>query len=126
MTPDDDIKQKVQEALLLLENYWETSQDLLFVFESGYAVKVSPSIQKILGYTIQDLHDVEWIPNLVHPNDMPRTNVAHDLVRTKKIQARPFRNRIRTKDGGYVWLVWHSSPEIEGRIYAVAWYVSVA
>jgi light-regulated signal transduction histidine kinase (bacteriophytochrome) len=55
----------------------------------------------------------------IHPDDVARTRSAAATSSTTGIVA--FENRYRTREGGYRWLNWNSSPDAQrGLIYAAA------
>ncbi len=113
------------EETLLLAQFFEHSPDLLCVasFE-GKFIKVNPSVSRVLGYTNEELMELE-IMDLVFEGD----KVSTVQTRREMLKGEPligFENRYVTKSGEIVWLSWTSIPVSENRcIFAVAKNVTV-
>jgi len=121
-TSKDKLEKEVIERKKILkefENIFNLSPDMVGVFTTdGKLIKVNPSWEKILGYTQEELVKVGW-NNLVHPNDVEKTNKAVE----KQLKGNTivnFVNRYRSKDGQYRTLEWQASFAMEGIVHATA------
>ncbi|WP_291163058.1 PAS domain S-box protein [Gemmatimonas sp. UBA7669] len=127
---DDELLAAVDLALLQLphwrranepdERFFAVTLDLLcFLDFSGYFRRLSPSWERALGWTIDELKARPFF-EFVHPDDRDRTLAQNKAVRGGG-QARGFENRYLCKDGSYRWLRWSAAPDTDqGVIYAVA------
>ena len=104
----------------LEEQFFEVSIDLLCCLDfNGYFRKLSPSWERALGFTRDELMAQPFI-EFVHPDDRARTLEQNASVR-RGGRALGFENRYRCKDGSYRWLRWNAAPIVLGRtIYGVA------
>jgi len=98
---------------------FEMSSDMVCVANSsGAYVKVSPSCQKILGYTSDEVIDLGWT-GLVHPDDIEKTRIRIE----KQIEGGvtyDFINRYRHKNGSYRSLEWNAAFTSDGYVYGTA------
>ncbi|MEI6622521.1 MAG: EAL domain-containing protein [Actinomycetes bacterium] len=95
---------------------WNRSVDLLATASlDGYLTAVSPSWQRVLGYTPQELTAEPYL-NFVHPDDRQETiTEAQQCLEPKHVTAY-FENRYLAKDGSYrtlEWSIWRSDDESE-------------
>lgn len=85
----------------------------------GCFVSMSPAVEKILGYRVDEIVGMEFI-KFVHPEDEEET-IAEA---TKVMEGKPvtnFVNRYRKKDGGYAYISWSSIWSEENQlIYGIA------
>lgn len=119
--PDIDPSGDPREAHLHdLEAYFAMSTDLFcFLDYKGHFRHLSPSWERTLGFTIEELTSRPFI-EFVHPDDRERTLAQNGTVRGGE-RTRDFENRYLTKDGGFRWLLWNSTPDPErGVIYGLA------
>jgi len=68
-------------------------------------VYVSESVEKILGYTAEDLirgAGTLWLDR-IHPNDFPKVQLAYQMLFAKE-EAFDVEYRIRRSDGQWIWL----------------------
>ncbi|MBW3467946.1 PAS domain S-box protein [Arthrospiribacter ruber] len=87
----------------LIENtagiFWEADAN---TFEFSY---VSRQVKNILGYTVKEWlsSNTFWVDH-IHPDDR---NFAKDFChsKTQKLEDHTFEYRMRTKSGGYIWVV---------------------
>jgi PAS domain S-box-containing protein len=102
------------------ERFFSVTLDLLcFLDFSGYFRRLSPSWERALGWTVDELKAKPFF-EFVHPDDRDRTLAQNKAVRGGG-QARGFENRYLCKDGSYRWLRWSAAPDTDqGVIYAVA------
>lgn len=102
------------------ERLFNFSIDMLCIAGfDGYFKKLSPSWEKTLGWTKEELLSKPYL-NFVHPEDRESTiNAAKGLEEGKS--AITFENRYLCKDGSYRWISWNSFPQVkENLIFAVA------
>ncbi len=111
-------EQIVQEKTTELENIFNLTPDLLTIANTdGYFLRVSPSWEKTLGYSSEELLGHSFL-ELIHPEDMkPTLDTIAELSKQNRVLN--FVNRYRCKDGSYRWIEWHSQP-VGNLIYAAA------
>jgi len=101
------------------EKFFALSVDLLCVASAdGYFQDLSPSWERSLGYTLNELR-AEPLLSFVHPDDRETTlrSIEHQ---GKGQNVTSFTNRYRRKDGTYAHLEWSSTATRDGTIYALA------
>ena len=102
-----------------LEKIFDLSPDMVCVCTTeGELLKISPSCEKILGYTQEELLKIGW-SKLVHPDDVEHTNKEVER-QLKGSSVANFVNRYRRKDGSYVTLEWQASFAEKGIVHATA------
>ncbi len=102
-----------------LENIFNLTPDMICVCTpEGKFLKVSPSCEEVLGYTVDEVLKLGWT-KLVHPDDVERTNKEVES-QLKGNAVMNYINRFRCKDGAYKILDWRATPVIEGIVYAAA------
>ncbi|MEI8081114.1 MAG: PAS domain S-box protein [Actinomycetes bacterium] len=85
---------------------WEMSVDMLAVANGdGFLTAVSPSWEKVLGYSPAELTARPYI-DFVHPDDVATTMQAAAALLEPGETTVGFENRYRRKDGQYRWLAW--------------------
>jgi PAS domain S-box-containing protein len=85
----------------------------------GYFKRLSPSWERTLGFTADDLMSKPYV-EFIHPEDRQPTIAAAAQVESGT-EIIKFRNRYRAKDGNYRWLSWNAVPFPERQlVYAVA------
>lgn len=101
------------------QRFFELTQDMLCIANSdGYFIHLNEAFVKALGYNRAVLLKTPFI-RLVHPQDVEATlAVMSNLTAGQAVER--FENRYRIADGSYKWFAWTSTPDIDGRIYAVA------
>ena len=104
----------------LEERFFDLSIDMLCMLDfNGYFKRLSPSWERTLGFTRQELMSRPFI-EFVHPDDRERTLNQNAAVR-RGGQALGFENRYRCKDGSYRWFRWNATPDASWSvIYSVA------
>ena len=101
----------------------DLSQDLTCITDAqGRFVRVNAASTRILGYSPDELIGRKFI-ELVHPDDVQRTLLAHDSV-LRGAQVIEYENRCTREDGTHAYLTWTASwvPAGEGAgvSYAIA------
>ena len=104
----------------LEERFFDLSIDMLCCLDfNGYFKKLSPSWERTLGFTREELMSRPFI-EFVHPDDRERTLNQNAAVK-KGGQALGFENRYMCKDGSYRWFRWNATPDSSWSvIYSVA------
>jgi len=104
--------------------FFDLSADLLCIAGyDGYFKKVSPSVQKLLGYTQEELFSRQ-ITSFIHPEDRELTDKYRESIKNGS-PLYHFENRYLTKTGDIVWLSWTSMPVPDKRlIYAIAKHIT--
>src|SRR5215472_5945616 len=81
----------------------------------GYFKRVNKSWTDVLGYTKEELFTQPWI-SLVHPDDQGAT-IAEATKILQGYKTMRFRNRVRSKDGSFRWIVWTAAAPPDGRFF---------
>ena len=81
----------------------------------GYFKRVNKAWTDALGYTKEELFTQPWI-NLVHPDDQGAT-IAEATRVLQGHKTMRFRNRVRSKDGSFRWIVWTAAAPPDGRFF---------
>ena len=83
----------------------------------GYFKRVNKAWTDVLGYTKEEMLTQPWI-NLVHPDDREAT-IAEASKVFHGCKTMRFRNRYRSKNGSFRWILWTASAPADGQfIYA--------
>lgn len=103
-----------------LEAYFAMATDLFcFLAYDGHFRHLNPAWERTLGFTTEELMARPFI-EFVHPDDRERTLQQNGTVRSGE-RASNFENRYLTRDGGFRWLLWNSTPDPDrGVIYGLA------
>ncbi|HET7349107.1 MAG TPA: histidine kinase dimerization/phospho-acceptor domain-containing protein, partial [Acidobacteriaceae bacterium] len=81
----------------------------------GYFTRVNQAWTDLLGYTKEELLTQPWI-NLVHPDDQDAT-IAEATKVFHGYRTMRFRNRCRSKDGSFRWIVWTAAAPADGQFF---------
>ena len=81
----------------------------------GYFKRVNKAWGDILGYTKEELLTQPWI-NLVHPDDQQAT-IAEASKVFQGYKTMRFRNRCRSKDGSFRWIVWTAAAPADRQFF---------
>ena len=81
----------------------------------GYFKRVNKAWTDVLGYTKEELLTQPWI-NLVHPEDQEAT-IAEATKVLQGYKTMRFRNRVRSKDGSFRWIVWTAAAPADGQFF---------
>ncbi len=97
------------------ERFLAVGSDLQVIARAnGYFQWVSPSFERLLGWTVEEMTSRPWT-DFVHPDDVsPSVSEADDLFCGGKTLA--FENRYRHQDGSYRWLLWKAQPYSEEQL----------
>jgi PAS domain S-box-containing protein len=99
-----DRKQIEQER----ERFLSVGSDLLVITGiNGYFQWVSPTFERTLGWTVDEMISRPWT-DFVHPDDINASILETDLFSGNETTA--FENRYRHKDGSYRWFLWNARP----------------
>lgn len=109
-----------QQRSAIEERFFALSIDMLCILGfDGRFHRLSPSWERTLGYTMEELRSRPFI-EFVHPEDRERTVSQNARVRSGG-QALDFENRYVCKDGSIRWFRWNATPDFEQQvIYSVA------
>ncbi len=115
-------RQRVEAELRLktdeLDAFFNVNLDLLCIADTeGHFRRLNPEWERVLGYRHAALEGMRFL-DLVHPDDLPATLAALDLLKTGQMVV-DFENRYRCQDGTYRWLEWRARPR-GNLIYAAA------
>ncbi|MBF0516896.1 MAG: PAS domain S-box protein [Nitrospirae bacterium] len=107
-------------AQLALKRFFDLSIDMLCIAEiDGYFKVLSPSFEKTLGITLDELMSKPYI-EFIHPDDRQATIHVAEYA-SKGIPVYNFHNRYLCKDGTYKYLSWTALPiPEEGLSYCTA------
>ena len=87
-----------------------SSSDLVRVHDAaGKPMYVSPSVERLLGYTPQEL--LEKVPlSLGHPDDLEQMRETLTNIQKAHAPGNTLVYRLRAKDGAYRWFETHTNP----------------
>jgi len=110
---NDTLESRVAERTAERDRLWSLSQDLLARANyGGRLLAISPAWAQVLGWSETELLTRPYA-SFMHPDDMPRTLEAIDLM-AETYQPSRFENRISTKDGSWKHIEWTVTPESDG------------
>ena len=81
----------------------------------GYFKRVNKAWTDVLGYTKEELLTQPWI-NLVHPDDREAT-IAEATKVFQGYKTMRFRNRCRSKNGSFRWILWTAAAPADGQFF---------
>lgn len=109
------LEQRVADTIAERDRSWQISQDLLAVVDSnGIFRAANPAWMAILGLRTDQIVGHRYL-DLIHPDDRPSTEQAHDRATCEPTSR--YENRFRHRDESYRWISWTSTPE-SNLIYA--------
>ncbi|NEQ32609.1 MAG: arginine--tRNA ligase, partial [Leptolyngbya sp. SIO4C5] len=89
------------------ERFLAVASDLQVVAGTdGYFQWVSPTFERLLGWTIEEMTSRPW-RSFVHPDDI-NSSVSETDSLFSGSPTLAFENRYRHKDGSYRWLLWNA------------------
>ncbi len=116
---EDIDDRRARDALEGANDFFEMSLDHLCVAGfDGYLKRLSPSWQRTLGWTPEELMS-RPSADFVHPDDRERTLAGRSRLFDGSALG-PLRNRYRCKDGSYRWFEWRSVAHVDKRLVYVA------
>src|SRR5215831_817528 len=89
--------------------------ELLDLGLDGCFKRVNRAWTDVLGYTKEELFKQPWI-NLVHPDDQEAT-IAEATKVFEGYKTMRFRNRCRSKNGSFRWIVWTAAATSDGQFF---------
>ncbi|RCJ25783.1 hypothetical protein A6S26_15755 [Nostoc sp. ATCC 43529] len=97
------------------ERFLAVGSDLQVITSiNGYFKLVTPTWERILGWTVEEMISRPWI-DFVHPDDI-KTTLAEAASLFSGNETIRFENRYRHKDGSYRWLLWKAQPSLEEQV----------
>ncbi|HEY9735205.1 MAG TPA: PAS domain S-box protein [Trichocoleus sp.] len=97
------------------ERFLTVGSDFLVITSmDGYFHWVSPSFERLLGWTPQEMTSRPWT-DFVHPDDVGSSQAETDSLFSGS-ETFAFENRYRHKDGSYRWLLWNAKPYPQERV----------
>ncbi|MEG4217130.1 PAS domain-containing protein [Microcoleus sp. Pol14C6] len=81
---------------------------------NGYFHWVSPTFERILGWTPDEMTSRPWT-EFVHPDDLGTSLAEADSLFSGN-ETFTFENRYRHKDGSYRWFLWNAQPYPEEQV----------
>lgn len=102
------------------QRFFAVASDLQVITKTdGYFQWVSPTFERLLGWTVEEMLSRPW-SDFVHPDDLKPSISETDSLFSGN-ETLEFENRYRHKDGSYRWLLWNAHPyPQEHIIYGVA------
>ncbi len=108
---DITARKQAEESLRQSEERYRTVADFTYDWEywadpSGKFLYVSPSCERITGYSVQEfLDDPSIMEKIVHPDDRERVmKHVHDVMQHDGESARSLDFRILRKNGEIIWI----------------------
>jgi PAS domain S-box-containing protein len=79
---------------------------------SLHPLYVSPALESMLGYSLEEWNEIDFLSSIIHPDD--RGRVLDQVVRTHEL-AQPFSAdyRLRAADGRWVWVHDETVPVLD-------------
>jgi PAS domain S-box-containing protein len=82
----------------------EHSEDIISVIlPNGTLQYVSPSVQKVLGYSQEEMSGCSVV-DFLHPDDLDKFSLNNDPEQINNVENLTLRYRMRAKDNDYIWL----------------------
>ena len=81
----------------------------------GYFTRVNKAWTDVLGYTKEELLTQPWI-NIVHPDDR-EASTAEAAKIFQGYKTMRFRNRCRSKNGSFRWILWTAAAPADGQFF---------
>jgi two-component system, sensor histidine kinase and response regulator len=81
----------------------------------GYFKRVNKAWTDVLGYTKEELLTQPWV-NLVHPDDR-EASIAEAAKVFQGHKTMRFRNRCRSKNGSFRWMIWTAAAPADGQFF---------
>lgn len=89
---------------------FENSNSLICVadLKTGYYIDVNPAFEAALGYSRKKLLSTPLL-EFIHPDDLDNSKQLVSTLLRDGRENTSFQNRLRHKDGHYIWLDWSTS-----------------
>ncbi|MEG3168087.1 PAS domain S-box protein [Sphingomonas sp. LB3N6] len=114
-----ELESKIAERAMARSRTWLVSPDLMGVINAdGYFEQSNPAWETTLGWSEMEIRSTPFL-DLIHPDDLAKTQVAWADATERGSPALRFDNRYRKKDGGWRWLSWVAVPD-NGKVYCSA------
>lgn len=89
------------------DRFFELSVDMLIIVDRNLLFKrVSPSVEKILGFTPQQLQKT-CFTSLVHPDHLSSVEQSISEENTQEALIFSFETQLRCQDNSYKWIAWN-------------------
>jgi PAS domain S-box-containing protein len=99
-----------------LTELFDLALDLICVGgQDGYFKRVNKAWTDVLGYTKTELLTEPWT-NFIHPEDR-EASIAEAGKVFQGYKTLRFRNRCRSKDGSYRWILWTAAAPSDGQFF---------
>lgn len=109
----------MSESVFNLSKFIDNSLDLLFVAtQDARYVYASPSANKVLGYTNEELFSSTYF-SFIHPDDLEKTKTVAEQLNQNKSLVSNFSNRYICKNGEIKHILWTAWLQ-DDFIYAIA------
>lgn len=105
----------------VFEQFFAGSPDMLCIAGfDGRFKRLNPAWENVLGYPAADMLERSNL-DFVHAEDIARTEATLSGLSHEVGEVVGFENRYRDRDGGYHWLLWSATSDIDQQlIFAVA------
>ena len=108
-----NIKRKKTEEEL--QKIFELSPDILAILgKDGYVRKINPALQKMLGYTPEEML-LRSYDDLIHPEDTHVLEEWRDRI-LKEGEVANYQSRWLTAKGTYCYIAWSVTPFLKGEL----------
>lgn len=108
-----NIKRKKTEEEL--QKIFELSPDILAILgKDGYVRKINPALQKMLGYTPEEMLQRSY-DDLIHPDDVHVLEQWKDAVLGEN-EVAYYESRWLTIEGDYRYIAWSMTPFLKGEL----------
>jgi PAS domain S-box-containing protein len=97
---EKEVAKREKRFRALIENI---SDGIVLNDETTRVLYQSPSVTRILGYTLEERHN-QPVRNNIHPNDKEAFSKLYEDLATLPGQPLPFQLRFKHKNGHYIWL----------------------
>lgn len=115
---------KTNSQLDIYKRFFDESLNLMCIVDmQGFCQEVNPFFTKKLGWEKEEVLAVPLM-NLFHPDDQQEAyNQLNKL--NEGIPTVEFENRLRKKDGDYIWVQWNCQPDPDaGQMFAIAYDIT--
>ncbi len=117
------MRNKIELSLIEYKSFFNNNSDLcLITNKNGYFETANPQFEATLGYTQKEITTTPLV-KFLHPDDVAATmeRYKEHIYSSNFNYEQRFINRYRKKDGSYIWLEWHSLPNLSSeKIYSIA------